>query len=64
MKLPTPPAPDEIYLFEETDKSGLYFWAVFSLGILLLGMLLLVHANGYFWPYALIAGLQIGRAHV
>lgn len=57
MKLPTPPAPDEIYLFEETDKSGLYFWAVFSLGILLLGMLLLVHANGYFWPYALIAGL-------
>lgn len=57
MKLPTPPSPREIYLFEETDKYGLYTWAVFSLSTLLLGMLLLVHAHSYFWPYALVAGL-------
>ena len=57
MNLPTPPALDEVYLFEETDKYGLYSWAIFSLGVLLLGMLLLVHAHVYFWPYALIAGV-------
>lgn len=57
MILPKPPSQEERYLFEDTNKFGLYSWAAFSLLSLLAGMGLFVLAHPYFWAYSLVVCL-------
>ena len=60
MRLPKPPAGDEILLYEETGRARLYGWAVAAFASLLLGMLLFARAHAYFWVYGLIGISMLG----
>ena len=60
MRLPKPPAGDEVLLYEDTGRARLYSWALLAFGSLMLGMLLFARAHAYFWVYGLIGITMLG----